>query len=145
MDKKTESGLVDWLEGQISGREPAGDIVDHAPGLTAADAYRLRHALTTRLAAKGQRLIGYKVAGASKALQAQEHVEGPIVGCLMQSCLYPHAGPIAIGGYKRISVEPEVAVLLKHDLPGPGVTPASALVAIEGYFPAIEVVAVRES
>jgi len=137
--------LVDWLEGQIFGGDKPADILEKSPALSVADAYRLRDALTRRRETKGERLIGYKVAGASKALQAQEHVEGPIVGCMMQSCVYPRGAPIPIGAYKRTSVEPEVAVLLKSDLAGPGVTPATALAAIEGYFAAIEVVAVRDS
>ena len=139
----THRELLDWLEGQVFGDQPPADVIERAPGLTVIDAYRLRDALMKRRIAKGDPHIGYKVAGASRAIQAQEHVEGPMVGCLMQSGLYPESAPISIGANKRVKVESEVAMLLKHDLAGPGITSLDALGAIEGLFPAIEVVASR--
>jgi 2-keto-4-pentenoate hydratase len=141
--EKTHKPLLDWLEAQMFDGGPAGDVLERAPGLSVADAYRLRDALMQRRAAKGDPHIGYKVAGASRTIQAEEHVEGPMVGCLMQSAHYRESDPIAVDGYKRVIVESEVAVLLKHDLAGPGVTAMDALRAVEGYLPAIEVVASR--
>lgn len=41
------------------------------------------------------------------------------------------------------TLEPEVAVLLKHDLASPGVTPLDAYAAVEGYFPALEIGDIR--
>ena len=142
--EKTHKKLLDWLEGQIFGDDAFGDVLEREPGLTVVDAYRLRDALMKRRIAKGDEHIGYKAAGASRAVQAQEHAEGPIVGCLMRSGLVAEGESIAATGYKRVIVESEVAVLLKHDLAGPGVTVLDALRAIEGYFPAIEVIAQRE-
>lgn len=135
--------VLDWLESQIFDDGPAGDVIEKLPGLSAADAYRLRDALMKRRIAKGDRHIGYKVAGASRAIQTTEHVEGPMVGCLMHSGLYDENAPIAIGGYKRVIVESEVAVLLKHNLVGPNVGITDVLLATAGLFPAIEVVASR--
>ena len=141
--ENTHKPVLDWLEAQIFEDGPVGDVVDKIPRLDAGDAYRLRDALMKRRIAKGDRHIGYKVAGASRAIQTTEHVEGPMVGCLMHSGLYAEKVPIRIGGYKRVIVESEVAVLLKNDLPGPGVGITDVLLATAGLFPAIEVVASR--
>jgi 2-keto-4-pentenoate hydratase len=141
--ENTHKPVLDWLEAQIFEDGPVGDVVDKIPDLDAGDAYRLRDALMKRRIAKGDRHIGYKVAGASRAIQTTEHVEGPMVGCLMHSGLYAEKVPIRIGGYKRVIVESEVAVLLKNDLPGPGVGITDVLLATAGLFPAIEVVARR--
>ena len=139
----THKAVLDWLEAQIFDGGPAGDVLEKIPGLTVVDAYRMRDALMQRRIAKGDRHIGYKVAGASRAIQVTEHVEGPMVGCLMQSGLYAETAPIALGTYTRVIVESEVAVLLKHDLAGPGIGLTDVLLATAGLFPAIEVVASR--
>lgn len=141
--EQTHKDLLDWIEAQMFGSEPAADVLERAPHLTPADAYRLRDALMRRRATKGDRHIGYKVGGASRTIQAQEHVEGPMVGCLMESGLYAEGKAIPIGSYAKVSLEAEVGVLLKRDLAGPRATLADALLATEGVFPALEVVAHR--
>ena len=141
--ENTHQAVLDWLEAQIFDGGPAGDVLDKLPELSVVDAYRLRDALMQRRVAKGDKHIGYKVGGASRAIQAEEHVEGPMTGCLLQSCLYPESAPIAIGSYNRVIVESEVAILLKHDLAGPHVGVTDVLLATAGLFPAIEVVASR--
>ena len=141
----THKNLLDWLEIQMFGGAAPADVIEQAPGLTLLDAYRLRDALMHRRVAKGDRHIGYKVGGASRTMQAQEHVEGPMIGCLMASGLYAEDRPIRIGEYAKVSMEAEVGVLLKSGLAGPGVDAAQALLAVECIFPAIEVVAHRST
>ena len=141
--ENTHKAVLDWLEAQIFDNGPAGDVLEKIPALGVVDAYRLRDALMKRRIARGARHIGYKVAGASRAIQTTEHVDGPMVGCMMHSGLYAESAPIAIGSYNRVIVESEVAVLLKHDLAGPGVGVTDVLLATAGLFPAIEVVASR--
>ncbi len=107
------------------------------------EAHRLRDLLVDRIVAGGARKIGYKVAGSSRVIQQTDHPEGPMVGVLLSSALWPEDQPISIGSYKRVIVEGEVAVLLKKDIPGP-ITPGEMIVdAVEGVFPAIEVVPFR--
>jgi 2-keto-4-pentenoate hydratase len=141
--ENTHKAVLDWLEAQIFDGGPAGDVLEKVPRLSVVDAYRMRDALMKRRVARGDRHIGYKVAGASRAIQTEEHVEGPMVGCLMQSGIYAENAPIAIGSYKQVIVESEIAVLLKHELAGPGVGITDVLLATAGLFPAIEIVARR--
>jgi len=139
--ESTHKALLDWLEAQMFDGAPFGDVIEREPNLSPVDAYRLRDALMKRRIARGDPHIGYKVAGAARVIQTTEHTEGATVGCLMRSGLIAENEAFSVAGYQRVIVESEVAVLLKRDLTGPGVTALDVLRAIEGYMPAIEVIA----
>jgi len=134
--------LADWLEPQIFGAAPFSDVLAQAPDLGEADAYRIRAELVARRCAAGDALAGYKVAGSSRAIRADEHVEGPLVGCIMRSRTRLEADPIRAAG-ARLAIEPEVGVMLKRDLVGPGVTVLDAIAATEAVFPAFEILSLR--
>ncbi len=134
--------LIDWLEARIFGDAPFQDVRDCWPGFGDRDAYVARARLVARRVACGDRLAGYKVAGSSLAVRKDEHVEGPIVGCVMASRVAsnPEAVPALDG---RMAIEGEIAVLMKRDLVGPGVTLVDAYAATEALFPAFELLALR--
>jgi 2-keto-4-pentenoate hydratase len=50
---------------------------------------------------------------------------------------------VPLSRFAELAVEVELAFLLKRDLAGPGVTPAAALLAVEGALPALELVEFR--
>jgi len=131
--------LLSYLEAQIAGGVPYVDIVEKQPAITIDDAYRVMLALANHKTGKGDRLIGYKAAYTSKAMQRANGMDEPIVGCLMRSGLVEESTPIRIKAGIRTICEPEIAVLLKRDLAGPGVSLLDAIGAVEGVFPAIEV------
>lgn len=135
-----DPALLDWLEASLYGSTPAPDILERAPGLTPAQAYALQHALMKRRVAKGERVIGYKAAQTSRATQRAAGIPGPVVGPMFGSGYYLDGDAVSLKGMVRCTTEPEIGVLLKRDLAGPGCTPAEALRAIEGFMPAIEVV-----
>ncbi|GAA4336523.1 fumarylacetoacetate hydrolase family protein [Pigmentiphaga soli] len=134
----TTDDILDYLERQIALSEPFQDIVEVVPGISIDDSYRLMLAVARRKCAKGDRLIGYKAAYTSKAMQQANGMDEPIVGCLMQSGLADESAPIALKPQIHTIVEPEIAVLLKKDLAGPGLTWLDVANATEGVFPAIE-------
>jgi 2-keto-4-pentenoate hydratase len=134
----SDRDLVDWLEEQISGRKAFVDILEIVPDLTHDDAYRLQLLLMQRKVGKGDRLIGYKAAYTSRAMQQERGVPGPIIGCLMQSGWFDERRPVELRRDVQTFAEPEIAVMLKRDLQGPGVTPTEALAAVKGVFPALE-------
>lgn len=136
------AGLVDWLERQVFGDAPFVDARHQFPDLSDAEAYRARAELVRRRLAAGESLAGYKVAGSNLIVRADEHVDGPIVGCILGSRVMPALEPLRMAAPK-LMIEPEVGVLLKRDLAGPGVTLLEAIAAVEGVFPAFEVLASR--
>ncbi len=132
--------LVDWAERQVFGGAPFEEVLSRAPGFTDADAYRVRAELIRRRVAAGDALAGYKVAGSSLAVRADEHVEGPIVGCVMRSRIRPESEAIAFTA-GRMAIEAEIGVLLKRDLAGPNATLLDAFAAADCVFPAFEILA----
>ena len=132
------SELADWLEERLPRREAVPEILQQAPELTAPQAYRIQRALMERCVARGDRIVGYKAALTSKAMQAYSGVDEPLLGTLLGSRVLAEDAPIPLAPYLRPTLEPEIAVLLRADLRGPGVTPLDALAAVAGYLPAVE-------
>jgi 2-keto-4-pentenoate hydratase len=130
--------LTEWLDAALPLHEPVGEILERAPDLAALDAYRIQQALMDRHVARGDRIVGYKAALTSKAMQEQSGVGEPLLGTLLASRVFAEDEPVSLSRFLKASLEPEVAVLLKADLRGPGVTPLDALAAVAGYLPALE-------
>ena len=137
--KNSLETLVDLIADRVAGRAPWKDILEDEPDLSEEDAYRLQFALMRRHAAAGDAVIGYKAAYTSLAVQAQRGNGGPIVGAILNSANLPESEPVAIVPDSRNAVEPEVAILLGADLPGPRVTPLDVRRATAALLPAIEV------
>ena len=129
---------LDFIEKQLFGGGPSADISSIAPQLTDDDAYRLQFALAKRRMAAGGRLIGYKALSARRDQQPDKPGLG--IGSLFESSRLADGATFALPEKLTALLEAEVAVLLKSDLEGPGVTPLDALRAVEGLFPAIELI-----
>ena len=137
------AALTKWIEQHLASGHPITEITAQAPKLTTEAAYRVQAELMRRHVARGDRIIGYKAALTSKAMQQREGIASPVLGTLLASRLRSEAEPVSLAGFLKGTVEPEVGVILARDLTGPGVTPSAALAAIAGYVPAIEVGDIR--
>jgi 2-keto-4-pentenoate hydratase len=137
------AALTQWIEQRLASGQPVPEITGQDPKLTTEAAYRIQAELMQRKVAGGDRIIGYKAALTSKAMQQREGIASPVLGTLLASRLRPEAEPVSLAGFLKGTVEPEVGVILARDLAGPGVTPQSAVAAIAGYVPAIEVGDIR--
>jgi 2-keto-4-pentenoate hydratase len=130
---------VQWLASRLFGKEPYADILTHEPDLTLDEAYELQFALMRHRVSTGDRFVGYKAAYTSEVMQQKFGISGPVVGSLLASATFEDGAKVRLTPGVKTIIEPEVAVLLKRDLAGPGVTRLDALRAIEGYLPAIEI------
>jgi len=132
--------LAAWLDEALAAPAPVPDILERAPGLTPLDAYRVQLEVMDRRVARGDRIVGYKAALTSKAMQVQTGIPEPLLGTLLGSKVFPEASPVSLSehGFLRPTLEPEIAVVLGRALRGPGVTALDALAAIAGVLPAIE-------
>src|SRR5207245_11358022 len=111
--------------------------------LALAEAYAVQDRLRDALVARGERVIGWKAGFTNKALQAAYACEEPVCGFLLASGVFPNRAEVPIARFVSLVVEAEVAFVLKHDLAGPGVTPARALGAVEGGGPGLGLVGCR--
>ncbi len=133
--------LVAWLDAAQTAPAPMAEILDDHPAMTAAEAYRLQLAVMAARVARGDRIVGYKAALTSKAMREETGIGEPMLGTLLASRVFPEDRPVsfAAAGFLRTSLEPEIAVLLRDRLQGPGVTALDALQAVAGYLPAVEI------
>ncbi len=138
-----QSALLKWIEARLASPQHVTEITQQDPKLTVDAAYRIQAELMRRKVKAGDRIIGYKAALTSKAMQQREGIDSPVLGTLLASKLAPEAELVNLRGYLKGTVEPEVGVVMSRDLSGPGVTPQSALAAIAGYVPAIEIGDIR--
>ena len=107
--------------------------------LTVDQAYEVQAASMALRYKRGERRIGLKMGFTSRAKMAQMGVDEMIWGRLTDAMLVEDAASIDFAAYVHPRVEPEIAFILKDDLPG-NVTPAAALAAVGGIAPALEII-----
>lgn len=103
------------------------------------DAYRIQRAGIALRKLRGDHLVGMKMGLTSKAKMVQMGVEVPIYGHLTKSMILEDGGVVRRADHIHPRVEPEVAYILGKDLEGP-VTPAQALLAVDGCCCALELI-----
>lgn len=124
---------------------PDQDIKKLYPDVTIDDVYRLQFALMQKRVAAGDTIVGYKASAVRRnASKQRPGVPVPSIGTFLRSQWRNDGDVVEIESTIGIDlIEPEVLVLLKKDLEGPGVTPMDVLAATEAYFPSIEVAPLR--
>ncbi|HME96647.1 MAG TPA: fumarylacetoacetate hydrolase family protein [Methylomirabilota bacterium] len=132
------------LQGRLGGQVSAPLSVS-TPDLTLDQAYGLQRQLEQALVGRGDRVVGYKVGFTTAALQERHGLTEPVLGFMLGSGVYGSGDAVPLSRFIAIGVEVEVAFLLKSDLAGPGVTIASALLAVEGAMPSFELIDFRLS
>lgn len=132
--------LVAWLDAALSAPELVPDIRERQPEISPLEAYRLQAGVMNARVARGDRIVGYKAALTSAAMQQQVGIPEPMLGTLLASKVYDETMPVSLRekGFLRATLEPEIAVVLASDLQGPGLTRADVFAAVGGYLPAIE-------
>jgi 2-keto-4-pentenoate hydratase len=87
---------------------------------------------------QGERPIGWKVAFSTPPALEQLDLEAPLVGFLNDRSLINDGSTVAIGGWRKPALEPEIAVHLGSDLPAE-CSLEETRAAIAGLGPALEV------
>src|SRR4029434_2957550 len=136
---------VDHLLQSRDGHRLVPPLSEKYPDLSLEEAYAVQRALEQALVLRGERVIGWKAGFTNAAIQAQYGVSEPVLGFMLGSGVFSGGDSIPIDRCASLGVEVEVAFLLKRDLAGPGVTPVSALLAVEGAMPSFELIDFRFS
>jgi len=104
----------------------------------------IKNGLTAQFAARrariaaGERPLGWKVGMGAPASMQRLGLQAPLIGFLMQRALLPSGATVALKGYAKPVLEPEIAVRMARDL-GAGADAATAAAAIKAITPAIEI------
>ncbi len=120
-----------------STRRLATPLSETDPSLTIEHAYAIQDALRAEVERRGERTIGWKIAFTSAASQAAFGAKEPAAGFLC-SGQYASGAEVSVSGFAGLGVEVEVAFRLRTKLVGPGVTAATAALAVEGAVAAFE-------
>jgi 2-keto-4-pentenoate hydratase len=139
------AALVERLIQGRLGRRASAPLSESTPDLTLEQAYGLQHQLEQALVGRGERVVGYKVGFTTAALQERHGLAEPVLGFMLGSGVYGSGDAVPLSRFVAVGVEVEVAFLLRSDLAGPGVTAASALLAVEGAMPSFELIDFRLS
>jgi len=139
------SDAVQRLVKNRQSRELAPPLSEIAPDLTLAQAYAVQRALETALVERGDRVVGWKAGFTNAALQENYGVTEPVLAFLLASGVFSSGDTVPVSRFVSLGLEIEMAFVMKADLSGPGVTPASALPAVEGAMPSFELIDFRMS
>ena len=132
--------FADELFRAATERRPVEPLTDRAPQLRLEDAYAIQTRVIERRVAGGARAIGRKIGLTSRPMQQMLGVDEPDFGVLLDDMFVEDGDEIPLGTLLQPRVEAELAFVMDRDLAGPGVTTATALTAVAGVLPAIEVV-----
>lgn len=86
---------------------------------------------------RGERLIGWKLGLGTKAAMSNLGISAPLVGFLCSGAIVPSGATVALQGWTKPALEPELAIHMGRDLTGDA-DPEEVRVAIGGIGPAIE-------
>jgi 2-keto-4-pentenoate hydratase len=132
--------LADELWEADRSAKPVAALTDRYDDLRIEDAYAIQTINIDRRIAEGQRVIGRKVGLTSKPMQDLLGVDEPDFGVLTDEMIVEDGDLIALSRLVQPRVEAELAFVMARDLAGPGVSTPTALDAIAGALPAVEVV-----
>jgi 2-keto-4-pentenoate hydratase len=132
--------LADELWEADRSAKPVAPLTDRHDDLDVEDAYAIASINIERRVAGGERIIGRKVGLTSRPMQEMLGVDEPDFGVLTDAMFVEDGDPIAVSRLVQPRVEAELAFVMEHDLAGPGVTTPTALRAIAGALPAVEIV-----
>jgi 2-keto-4-pentenoate hydratase len=109
------------------------------PELDLQTAYEIQQIGHERRLANGESFLGYKLGLVSRAKQVAMGVAQPLWGHLSSGLLHDEEQPLDLGRYIHPRVEPELAFLMGAEVRGETANVATVLSAIQGVFPALEV------
>ena len=131
----------DELYRALRGRRTVAPLRDRGVPLDIDDAYAISLGFLNKRLADGERIVGKKIGVTSKPVQDMLGVHEPDFGFLTDRMHVPDGATVRIAdGLIQPRAEAEIALLLRSDLRGPGITPADVLQATEYIAPCFEIV-----
>ena len=114
-----------------------------SPSIALDAGYRVQDQLREALVAGGERVVGWKTGLTGRTAQEFMGIHHPVSAFLLGEGVYASGDTVPLTRFAELVVEAEIAFLMKRDLVGPGVTSATALLAVEGALPALELPELR--
>lgn len=139
LSDKQLSRIAKHLDSAAHEARTVEQITAEHPDLTVEQGYRIQRTSIAQRRKRGHRLVGMKMGLTSIAKMEQMGVHAPIYGHLTSDMILPDGGTFSHAALGHPRIEPEIAFVLGADLEGP-VTPAQALLAVDGVCAALEII-----
>jgi 2-oxo-3-hexenedioate decarboxylase len=140
LDTATVARLAAHLEGcELEARDTV-KLTDAHPGLSFEDAYRIQDELRRRKLERGARVVGLKAGLTSLAKMRQMGVTSPVFGFLADAYSVAEGGEVKVSELIHPKVEPEIALVTRAPLRGPGCHVAAVLAATDFVLAGLEVI-----
>jgi 2-keto-4-pentenoate hydratase len=135
---------IEQLAAQILARfdqaKTVDGITEDLARLRIEDAYRVQLALVAQRCARGERIVGRKVAFTSRGTMTQFGITESAFGTILSGGVFTDGDVVPVARFPAVGAEAEVGFVIGDELKGPGVTIAQALQATSGVVPAIEII-----
>lgn len=123
MDKQQIEDIAKYLyDAEMKLNEIEKITITKAPDLTTEEAYQIQDRMTQMKLEDGHKIFAPKLGLTSPAKMQQMNVENPIYGYVFDYMLVENNGSFNLNDYIHARVEPEISIVLKEDLRGPGLT-----------------------
>jgi 2-oxo-3-hexenedioate decarboxylase len=140
LDTATVARLAAHLAGcELEARDTV-KLTDAHPGLSFEDAYRIQDELRRRKLERGARVVGLKAGLTSLAKMRQMGVTSPVFGFLADAYSVAEGGEVKVSELIHPKVEPEIALVTRAPLRGPGCHVAAVLAATDFVLAGLEVI-----
>ena len=137
-------GQIEHLAAQVLARydqvQTVDGLADDFARLGIEDAYRVQLALVDQRCARGERIVGRKVAFTSRGTMTQFGVTESAFGTILSGGVFADGDAVPASRFPAVGAEAEVGFVIGEELKGPGVTIAQALKATTGVVPALEII-----
>lgn len=129
-----------WLLEAHERREPFRRLPPDLAPRSTEEAYAVQDAFVALRAERLGGIVGYKIALATRAMQAFVGVDAPQAGCILESTLRRSPARVRAGDYVGLIVEFEIGVRLADDLPAADAPYSRERVAgvVDSIVPALE-------
>lgn len=121
-------------------RTDRGPLTEQWPDLDVPTAYAVQDELLRQRQESGEQVVGVKLGLTSRAKQQRMGISSPLTGWLTDAMLLSPDLPVPHERLIHPRAEPEIVFLLGRPLRGPGVTPPTAMAAVESVCGGIEII-----
>ena len=140
MDNSQIKKLGNALYEAMVSRNTLVPFTEQHPDITLEQAYEIQLQYIQRRLDAGEKIVGKKIGVTSKAVQDFLGVFQPDFGQLTDKMVYQEGETIDLNELIQPKAEAELAIVLKEDLIGPGITAVDVIRATDYVSPCFEIV-----
>lgn len=147
MDEQQRVEIASAFINELEAKEKHHTMAHQVAEPTLDNAYLIQDTFVDIMLQRGEKVVGWKVALTSKAMQEFCGVDHPLAGAVFSSKVHPSPFEVSLGDHRHLGLECEIAVELSDDLPGDGAlyTRDNIAPAVGACYPSFELIEDRDA